>query len=580
MSIRMATRNRYLLGYSTLQFTLVKTYLLCKRLYYDSVVESAELEGSTSPFQLTNWLFLQINFDVNCFNSSTMTNTSYSNGRMKLSITILLCIFASTHASKKLCVKQKKTNSPPIAVTSNFRDFVEKSDVFIDKTLYFKEILEWYSVLMISRPHGWGKSLTLDMIKTFVEIPIDSNGTVLPVNQTWSYNFFKYGKITTRDGTQQQLLHPPNVSYFHEHLDQIGKWPVIYLDCKKIKPLASTYQGFMEAFDEALSNLFHQYPYLLGMLENLAKNAADSDERYVPDENLRKFKLYLNREGLDEKKIAYSIEFLGEMLHYYHVKDSYVFLEDLDALIYLIFVEMKFSSEDLEKITDLISEFVDTSFEMNTYMYKSFISTSVGIDLKGFFDITHHHIVFDSRPDDYTYYGFTQPEAVELLTHLDYPADAIKDVKWKYLGYRIGNPYLTIYSPWSIVSYANSHKLANYLPKNDKLVQLLFKTLKFDRVRKAVNVLLDHQHINLKLKLKFTPANFTAVANLTRSEPRELNSDEFHLVMSFFFATGYLTVTEFWIPEARRTPVKISTLEAEEEFQKHMSKYTTKGSKT
>ena len=61
--------------------------------------------------------------------------------------------------------------------TDNFKKLVTTSDVFIDKTLLIKEILDrGEEATLILRPRRWGKSLALDMLKTFFEIEVDEQG--------------------------------------------------------------------------------------------------------------------------------------------------------------------------------------------------------------------------------------------------------------------------------------------------------------------------------------------------------------------------------------------------------------------
>ena len=51
------------------------------------------------------------------------------------------------------------------------------SKFFVDKTLFIKEILEDSSDhILITRPRRWGKTLNMDMLKTFLEIEVDENG--------------------------------------------------------------------------------------------------------------------------------------------------------------------------------------------------------------------------------------------------------------------------------------------------------------------------------------------------------------------------------------------------------------------
>ena len=57
----------------------------------------------------------------------------------------------------------------------SFAILVEK-DVFIDKSLFIKDVIEDDSEhILITRPRRWGKTLNMDMLKTFFEIEIDKS---------------------------------------------------------------------------------------------------------------------------------------------------------------------------------------------------------------------------------------------------------------------------------------------------------------------------------------------------------------------------------------------------------------------
>lgn len=56
------------------------------------------------------------------------------------------------------------------ADTSNFKEMVLACDAFVDKSLFIEGIVDnGYVSILLTRPHGWGKTLNLDMLKTFLE---------------------------------------------------------------------------------------------------------------------------------------------------------------------------------------------------------------------------------------------------------------------------------------------------------------------------------------------------------------------------------------------------------------------------
>ena len=79
-----------------------------------------------------------------------------------------------------MCVMsiQKITGQGPRVVTSEdlFYKLVTKYDVFVDKTLFIKEIIDSSEkAILITYPRRWGKSLNLDTLKVFFEIESENH---------------------------------------------------------------------------------------------------------------------------------------------------------------------------------------------------------------------------------------------------------------------------------------------------------------------------------------------------------------------------------------------------------------------
>ena len=61
-----------------------------------------------------------------------------------------------------------------IRATTSFRKLVTDTCAFVDKSLLIKEILDDQSdAILITRPDKWGKTLNMDMIRTFFNPDVD-----------------------------------------------------------------------------------------------------------------------------------------------------------------------------------------------------------------------------------------------------------------------------------------------------------------------------------------------------------------------------------------------------------------------
>ena len=57
--------------------------------------------------------------------------------------------------------------------TEDFKELLLESDYIVDKSLFIWDILTTNKKLAITRPRRWGKSLNLNMLRTFLEIEQD-----------------------------------------------------------------------------------------------------------------------------------------------------------------------------------------------------------------------------------------------------------------------------------------------------------------------------------------------------------------------------------------------------------------------
>lgn len=69
---------------------------------------------------------------------------------------------------------------PRIKVDDDFKDLVTKSTVFADKSLLIKDVIEnENTTLLIAMPRRWDKTVNLDMLRRFLEMPISNDGSII-----------------------------------------------------------------------------------------------------------------------------------------------------------------------------------------------------------------------------------------------------------------------------------------------------------------------------------------------------------------------------------------------------------------
>ena len=90
---------------------------------------------------------------------------------------------------------------PEIDYGGDFMQLVTLSSIFVDKTMFIKEIIEDISHgLLINMPRRWGKSLNLDMLRRFLSIQKDENGQPITDNTTTdNYKLFAGGEVILKN---------------------------------------------------------------------------------------------------------------------------------------------------------------------------------------------------------------------------------------------------------------------------------------------------------------------------------------------------------------------------------------------
>ncbi|GFT77511.1 AAA-ATPase_like domain-containing protein [Nephila pilipes] len=127
----------------------------------------------------------------------------------------------SATALPGLCASPIRNTSAIQIGTSSFTELVKKYS-FNDKTMLIKDFIEsGEKAALITCPRRFGKSINMDMMKTFLEIEVDENGIQKTLDTRKNYKLF----------TESNL----QISIYKEFIqDHLGKYPVISLSFKDV----------------------------------------------------------------------------------------------------------------------------------------------------------------------------------------------------------------------------------------------------------------------------------------------------------------------------------------------------------
>jgi hypothetical protein len=289
---------------------------------------------------------------------------------------------------------------------SNFEKIITENYYYVDKTMLIEDI--WYegSVVLITRPRRFGKTLNLDMIRCFFEIS---------------------------DISKRPLFENLAISNEPEFMAMQGTYPVIYLTFKDIKK--KSWEKCFNSLILCIKNLFKNHAYVLKKLSDYEKS---------------QFEMILKGEA-DEALYSSAIGLLTEYLYNYYEKRVVLIIDEYDTPI-LSAYDNKYYDEAINFLRNILSN----ALKDNNYLEKGVLTGILRVAKESIFSGLNNLDVFsliDSKLSDK--FGFTEKE-VELSLHKFGLSDRKKELDDWYNGYSINGQKL--YNPFSIIKYLKDKK--------------------------------------------------------------------------------------------------------------------------
>lgn len=449
-----------------------------------------------------------------------------------------------------LAKRKAKTESTTAIGVSEFKKLLEQSTIFIDKTLLIKDFLQSPAqVLLITCPRRWGKSINMDMIKTFLEIEVNERGEKYQDKKSTSnYQLFNQGVIAS-DGTNTVCLEAPLRILQHSNImkQYQGKYPVISVDFKNVK--GTDYEDILAKVKLAIRCSFKQHEYMLNVLDKILKNEQSTFlEQITAQDYLLSFEKIYNNNAQEATKldIENSLKFLSELLHEYFKVPVYVLMDEYDTPIKNILENAEFSSEDLDKTLLLFRALMGSTFKGNKHLAKGLITGVFRISTASLFSDLNNIQEYNFINNVFAkHYGFSQDEITNLFNEYNISPELSQQAKEWYNGYRVSiDSNLLIYNPWSIVNFINSEMIKNYWEETGN-INFIEKLLKVDDIKTKIQTLINKEVVLIDLNgLKFNKDDFLTLKTLINQNIySSANTKAVNLLFSYIFAAGYLTIS-------------------------------------
>ena len=373
-----------------------------------------------------------------------------------------------------------------------FKDFKRDNFYYVDKTGFIRDLVNTRgSVNLFTRPRRFGKSLNMDMLKSFFEI-----------------------------GTDPELFEGLEISKETEICEQyLGKYPVISISLKDVEGME-----FETAYD-MLGNVVGEEARRLDML-------LESDRLSQADKN--------NLCGLMEENfekpgnLHRSLRILTELLCKHYGIPVIVLIDEYDVPLDKAYQD-GFYPEMVRLIRSLFSKVLKT----NPNVYFAVITGCLRIAKESIFTgLNNFKVRTISDVEFAEYFGFTDQEVKDMLSY--YGAEkAFGAIKEWYDGYRFGET--DVYCPWDVINQCDKLRVRADAPmeahwensSSNAIVQDILVDAT-ETTRSQIEALISGEAVEKVLVPELTYTDFD-------SEDQEVRQT---YLWSVLFATGYLTDKE------------------------------------
>ena len=407
-----------------------------------------------------------------------------------------------------------------------FAEIRDKNRYYVDKTPYLKTVfsedeavdenslIDGTTVLLLTRPRRFGKTLLMNMFESFLKISAKEPGNI-----TKHLNYFKDTKIFEDKEFCKKYM---------------GQFPVISITLKDVQ--GKNFKAAYLKLAEVVSSKANEFYFL--------KNSPNLNDKEKAKFDLLYDEMYLKR--ADEEAQSYvtsAIASLASMLYKHFKKQVYILIDEYDVplakaqangyhkdMVTLMssFLDfLKDPQKDPEKDTSIISKVIRTGC---LKVAKNSIFTGVN-NLKV-------NTVADQEPQYTGIIGFTKEETQKILKDYEFD-DFSQTVKNYYDGYKFYDKEM--FCPWDVINFISKNfslkqtgniddiKPSNYWDKSssDSALEEYLGYLT-DSDNQKMQDLVDSKSISFKLNESM---NYDTLS--------EHKSDDF---WSLLLPTGYLTV--------------------------------------
>ena len=382
-------------------------------------------------------------------------------------------IYAKSHPVEKLPL--------PVGI-SDYR-LASTEYYYIDKTMFIKDFLdERPMVSLFTRPRRFGKTLNMDMLRTFFE-----------KNDKDTSIYFRNKKIWACG---------------QKYRDYQGKYPVIFVSFKDVKC-----ENWKETYGNIYKLLQKEFERHLELLNSDVLNEYDK----------QKIKIFLNGKA-DENDCMAAFATLSELLDKHYGIAPIIIIDEYDTPI-----QQGYMCGFYDDIIRFMRNLFSGGLKDNKHLSYGFLTGILRVAKESIFSGLNNLKINTILDNKYSqYFGFTSEEVKEMARYY-HAEDKYDEICAWYNGYKFGQT--EIFNSWSVINYFSNECEPRAFWQSTGNNEIIGEVL-----TNADESIYEKLHLLLQGKSVLTYIDTNVIYPQIKNNPSS--------VYSFLLVTGYLKITK------------------------------------
>ena len=294
----------------------------------------------------------------------------------------------------------------PVGI-EDFQEIRRNGFYYIDKTGLIEQLLDsWGKVNLFTRPHRFGKSLNMSMLRYFFEI-----------------------------GTDMTLFNGLHIMQRKDLCDEyMGRFPVVFLTLKGVDGLT-----FEKATNKLIKIVALEAERFI-FLKNSDKLTDNEKQRYCA-----LVKMQDGKYAMDEDTLESALQTLSELLYRHYGQKVVILVDEYDVPL-----DKAYQNGYYKEMVSMIRSLFGEALKTNEFLQFAVLTGCLRVSRESIFTGLNNFKIFsitDARFDEQ--FGFTEDEVGKMLKdyHLE---EHLAEMKEWYDGYHFGDA--DICCPWDVIN--------------------------------------------------------------------------------------------------------------------------------